>query len=328
MVSQDLLKRAAASFQFDVETLVFLSNSCNVVYRFSRNNQPYILRLSEKPFAYSEKIKAEVDWMYYLAKHGVRASLPIKTIDDQLTAVYSEKNKWFIATAFHMAPGVGHDNNNPQLWGPELFNKWGETMGHMHLLTKSYDAADVALKRDDWSVSNIENPYLQQGDYQILLEKLKSLESTITALPKDGHSYGLIHNDFHPYNFFIDKGDITVFDFDDSIYGWFALDIGIAATHAIWWGSPNDDRNSKNEFSQRFLNEFLTGYFKHNHLDNYWVQQIPMFMDYRNISSFFWWLNNWGGDESQLSEFQKSAIVHEVELIQKGLPFDGCDIQI
>lgn len=29
-----------------------------------------------------------------------------------------------------------------------------------------------------------------------------------------------------------------VFDFDDSIYGWYALDIAIAAVHAVWWGSP------------------------------------------------------------------------------------------
>lgn len=328
MVSQELLVRAAESFGFEAETLVFISNSCNEVYRFSKNNQPYILRLSERPPAYADKIKAEVDWVYYLAQNGVHTSLPIQQSDQQLIAFYREGERCFIATAFHMASGRFFDKNNPQLWGPAIFGKWGETMGKMHLLTKSYNPADVGVKRDSWEPWNIINPYLQQGRYRILLEKLKSLENMIASLPKDAQSYGLIHNDFHPYNFHIDNDDITVFDFDDSIYGWYALDIAIAATHAVWWGSPSDDRKSKNEFAKHFLDEFLAGYFKQNHLDAYWIGQIPMFMDYRNICSYFWWLNSWDGDDSRLSEIQQAAITQAINLIQEGKRFDGCDIQL
>ncbi|WP_213582171.1 phosphotransferase enzyme family protein [Paenibacillus sp. J2TS4] len=311
-----------------MKTLMFISNSSNEVYRFTRNDRPYILRLSEKPLEHADRIKAEVDWVHFLAENGVRASLPIQTTDHQWTAVYKEKDTSYIATAFHMASGRFFDKNNPQLWGPDIFGKWGEVMGRMHQLTQSYGSSDQLVNRDAWITLSIENPYLQQGHYQILLEKLRALEQTIIALPKDVHSYGLIHNDFHPYNFHIDGGDITVFDFDDSIYGWFALDIGIAAAHAVWWGSPKEDRKSKNEFAQRFLNEFLKGYFKNNHLDEYWIRKIPMFMDYRNICSFFWWLSRWDGDESHLSEHQKNAMVHAVELIHNDLPFDGCNIVI
>lgn len=46
MVSKELLGRAAESFGFEVDTLVFLSNSCNEVYQFSKNNQLCILRLT------------------------------------------------------------------------------------------------------------------------------------------------------------------------------------------------------------------------------------------------------------------------------------------
>ncbi|UVI29228.1 phosphotransferase enzyme family protein [Paenibacillus spongiae] len=328
MASQEVLSRAAESFGFDVKTLVFISNSCNEVYRFSMNNQDYILRLTEKPVAYVEKIRAEVDWMHDLVKNGVSASLPIRTIDNQLTAVYNGEDKCCITTAFHMAPGRFFDKNDPQLWGPAIFKKWGEVMGRMHLLSKSYKPSDIAAKRDGWSKWEIENPYLQQGHYRLLLEKLRSLESTIEALPRDRHSYGLIHNDFHPYNFHIQDGAITVFDFDDSMYGWFSLDIAIAAAHAVWWGAPNDDRESKNEFAQSFLNDFLEGYFKQNHLDRYWIQQIPMFMDYRNLCSYFWWLSSWDGDENNLSVLQQSAVINAVRIIQNGRPFDGCDIRM
>ncbi|MGZ9585411.1 phosphotransferase enzyme family protein [Paenibacillus marinisediminis] len=328
MVTPEILSRAAESFEFDVNTLRFISSSTNEVYLFTKNNESFILRLSEKPLAYAEKIRAEVDWVYYLVQNGVRASLPIKTIDNQLTAVYEENEKCVIATAFTRAPGRFFDKNDPLLWGSAIYKQWGEIMGRMHMLSKCYKPSDRVAKRDDWSRWKIEKPHLQHGNYLVLLEKLRTLENRIDSLPREGHSYGLIHNDLHLYNFHIDEDRITLFDFDDSIYGWFSLDIAIAATHAVWWGSPKDDRESKNEFALTFLNDFLEGYFKHNHLDHYWIQQIPMFMDYRNICSFFWWLHNWDGDESKLNEFQKSAIAKAVHLIENGRPFDGCEIRL
>lgn len=121
---------------------------------------------------------------------------------------------------------------------------------------------------------------------------------------------------------------MTVFDFDDCLYGWFSLDIAIAAAHAVWWGSPKEDRKSKNEFAQKFLNDFLEGYFKHHHLDHEWIERIPMFMDFRNICSFFWWLHPWNGDENKLSDAQKNAIDQAVRFIENGRSFDGCEFRI
>ncbi|MEK4045566.1 phosphotransferase [Paenibacillus sp. FSL H8-0048] len=324
-MSQQLLHQAAAAFGFDAETLVFLSNSSNEVYRFVKNNQPHILRMSAKPAAYVKQIQAEIDWVYYLALNGVRTSLPVHTSDGQLTAVYSQQEQCYIATAFQMAPGCFFDKSDPQLWGPSIFRLWGETMGRIHLLTKSYSPADPAARRSDWGRRRITNPYLHQGRYRMLTDKLEALEDVLSSLPRDTDSYGLIHNDFHPYNFHIDKGELTVFDFDDSIYGWYALDIAIAAVHAVWWGPPGKDRQSKNKFAAHFLNEFLTGYSLHHVLSAYWIQQLPMLMDYRNICSYFWWLDAWNGDESGLSESQQAAIAHAVMLISKGQRFEGCD---
>nr|WP_301953185.1 phosphotransferase [Paenibacillus tritici] len=307
--------------------MVCLSSSSNEVYRFVKNNQPHILRMSAKPEVYVEQIQAELDWVCYLARHGVPTSLPIHASDGQLTAVYGQKEHCYIATAFHMAPGCFFDKNNPQLWGHSIFRRWGEIMGRIHLLTKTYSTASAA-RRSDWARRDIANSNLHQGRYRMLVDKLKSLEDTISTLPKDTESYGLIHNDFHPYNFHIDKGEITVFDFDDSIYGWFALDIAIAAVHAVWWGSPGDDRQSKHNFAARFLNEFLAGYSINNDLADCWIQQIPLFMDYRNICSYFWWLSDWDGDETRLSEAQQAAVAHAIHLIGNDQSFDGCDIKL
>lgn len=53
-----------------------------------------------------------------------------------------------------------------------------------------------------------------------------------------------------------------------------------------------------------------------------------MFMEYRNNCSFFWWLGDWDGDKSRLTEEQFNAIDNAVKLIERDVPFDGGDIQI
>lgn len=327
MISNKILSQAATSFGFDMSTLQFISNSTNVVYRFSKDTTTYFLRLSEKPVEFENNIKAEVHWVRYMAENGVRVSLPIQTVEGKLTAVCNDHEKYFIATVFEKAPGKFFDSD-PQLWRTSLFNTWGETMGSIHRLTKSYNPGDLELKREVWRPAEINNPHLHSGKYRVLLSKLRSIEEQLSSLPREKDSYGLIHYDFHPYNFLIDHKKITVFDFDDSLYGWFAMDIGVAATHAVWWGSDDSAWQSKNEFAKHFLDEFLKGYIKQNHMEQEWLQQIPLFMNYRNISSFFWWLTDWDGEEDHLNEFQIKAIIEAVQRIESDMPFDGCDIKL
>lgn len=74
MVSLSILMHFAISYDFHVHTLVFLSNSTNDVYRFTKDNRSYYLRITQKPLEFEEKIKAELDWIQYLVKNGVRAA--------------------------------------------------------------------------------------------------------------------------------------------------------------------------------------------------------------------------------------------------------------
>jgi len=41
-------------------------------------------------------------------------------------------------------------------------------------------------------------------------------------------SYGLVHCDVNPTNFYVNDGQITLFDFDDCAYNWFINDIAVA----------------------------------------------------------------------------------------------------
>jgi len=125
---------------------------------------------------------------------------------------------------------------------------------------------------------------------------IEDLIKEMMSLPKDKDSYGLIHNDMHQWNIHIDGDKINVFDFDDALYSWFALDIGIALYHALWWGRKDD---SGNDFTNSIVKHFLEGYLSANQLSDFWLATIPMFMKYRQICKFSWFYEPENADEHQ-----------------------------
>lgn len=285
------------------------------------SDYPRNLRLMKHQ--YKQKYTGSAIWCL----RGVRASLPILSTEGSLTAVCRDQKKCYVAAVFEGASGQFFDYDW-SLWGTDLFIRWGSLMGRMHQLTQSYQPDDPKLIRADWAPLMLENPHLHTGDYALLTGKLRALEKQLTELPRSAEGYGLIHYDFHPYNFLIDQGELTVFDFDDAIYGWYALDIAIAAVHAVWWGSHDPKWGTKDEFAKTFLTAFLEGYVEQKPIGQEWMSRIPLFMEYRNISSFFWWLKDWNGDEASLSENQKKAISQAIKLIHNDLPFEGCRLTL
>jgi Ser/Thr protein kinase RdoA (MazF antagonist) len=104
------------------------------------------------------------------------------------------------------------------------------------------------------------------------------------TLPRDPQSYGLIHFDAHTSNLFVDDHTdppiITLFDFDDCAYSWFANDIAIVLFYAI--------STAKNppEATQNFMIPFLRGYRRENRLDPAWLAEIPHFLKLREVDLY------------------------------------------
>src|SRR5512145_1870017 len=72
----------------------------NLVYRYERDDQPRILRISCRPERPLEYIQAELHFVNYLAEGGVRVSRPLLSENGNLTEVISAAGMDFITTAF------------------------------------------------------------------------------------------------------------------------------------------------------------------------------------------------------------------------------------
>lgn len=250
------------------------------IYQFERGGKEYILRISHSLRRNEALIQGEVDWINHLAAGGVSVARAICSENDRLVeAVDDEQGGQFLATAFVKAQG-----QHPWLagWTPGLYETYGELLGSMHARTFGYQPANPAWRRPEWDDEIFE--FVEQflpASEGAAKQKYQAVLNHVRTLPKNDTCYGVIHQDAHGSNLFVDQaGALTVFDFDDCGYSWFINDIAIALFYI-----STDAENLAN-FTREFMRYFLTGYQKACMLDPMWLKEIPYFLKIREIELY------------------------------------------
>ncbi|MCP4177211.1 MAG: phosphotransferase, partial [bacterium] len=168
-------------------------------------------------------------------------------------------------------------------WNKELFLKCGETIAKMHNLSEENNKKDDKIYINDWIIQDEYNTkkYIPLK-FQKLHDKCDSIYEEISTLPKNDSTYGVIHSDICLGNFFINNGEITLFDFQDCEQHYFINDLAIFIYFAIY-NSFNGD--NLNDYAENLIKHLFIGYKKERQLDNYWVKQLPLFMKLREVLS-------------------------------------------
>jgi Ser/Thr protein kinase RdoA (MazF antagonist) len=156
----------------------------------------------------------------------------------------------------------------------------------MHALAVDYQPA-YGLSRPEWDEGSLQfiESYLPESEV-IAHQQYRSVLEQIHALPKDKTSYGLIHQDAHQNNFFIDTDDtLTLFDFDDCVYSWFVNDIAIVLFY-ISMDAEEYGFADAASFTHEFLIHFLRGYRGAYSLPSAWLKAIPVFLKLRELELY------------------------------------------
>jgi len=312
MVSNNLLEFAAKEYDFNTETLNFISDSTNQIYVFKKSGKYFILRFSNRSAESINEVKAEMEWLHYLSDKNICVGLPLKSTNGELVITAQDGDKHFIISSFETVVGKNWDKNNPEKWNEKIFYNWGKAMGEIHRLTKEFTFSSDAVKREIFDGRfALDDSVKKCPSVNKIVE---DLIAEMMSLPKDVDSFGLIHNDMHPWNFLLDGDKINIFDFDDCLYGWYSLDIGIALYHALWWGRKD---KAGNDFTESIIKNFLKGYLSENNLSDFWLAKIPMFMKFRQICKFSWFF-----DPNNIDEHQKERIYN----IENDIFFTDCAV--
>jgi len=250
------------------------------MYEFEREQKAYILRIGHSLRRSIRMILGEVDWINYLSSGGTSVARVILSETDNMVELIDDgQGGEFMATAFVKAPGGSPEKT---AWKPKLFETYGQLIGRMHRLTQEYKPAALTWRPhwNDAEMLEVER-FLPTSEAKALI-KFRALTEHLNALPGDKESYGLVHQDAHAGNFFVDEtGHITLFDFDDCAYNWFINDIAIVLFYAVMW--VNKDIPG---FTREFMAHFLWGYRRENEIDARWLKEIPYFLKLREIDLY------------------------------------------
>jgi Ser/Thr protein kinase RdoA (MazF antagonist) len=244
-----------------------------------------VLRVSYRPDRSAEQIAAELHFVSHLAETGVRVARPVPSHRGNPYEAVAADGTTFIAVSFVRGRGMRVPDNGYRYRDDapieEYFSNWGRVLGQMHAGAKMYTPpAHIARRPDILDLLDFE-PVEERvpADLPRIRDKLSALLDELRVLPRDCESYGLIHGDFNDGNFTVDysNGDITVFDFDDCCYGWFAYELACA-----WEGGVGrtmfEDLARRKSFMDNYFDVLLSGYVECNRLPDVWLDRIPLFL--------------------------------------------------
>ncbi len=278
--NEEILKTAMRHYNIAAENITALDGFESFIYRFERPDGRFILRIGHSERRSPELIHGEVDWINFLAEHGASVAHAILSENGNLVeAIPDGYDAEFLCTAFAHAPGgpISRAQTNNS-----VYRNYGRLLGRMHALAKTYLVSNPAWKRYDWDSpeNNTAEKQIPASDTSIL-EKYRATLNHLRKLPRNTDGFGMIHQDAHPGNFFVDEQlNLTLFDFDDCVYGHFIYDIAM-----VLFYTSNGEADPA-AYTARFMPVFLEGYREENRLDPSWLAELPHFMKLREIDLF------------------------------------------
>lgn len=327
LCEREVLPKAARLYGTSVGLLSKFPDTegcANLVYQYEREIQSRVLRISYNPERLADLIQAELHFILYLADGGVRVSTPVLSEHGYLLEVIPAGGIPFIAVSFVKGRGMRVPDNGYRYRAgvpiEEYFQNWGQMLGQMHRLVKTYQPISAAVKRPDWFAWEETQGFPYGERLPVIQEKYKQLIAELRGLPKDRDSYGLIHNDFNDGNFTVDydNGDITVFDFDDCCYFWFVYDLACAWESGIGrtMSRPLAERQA---FMDHYMEQVMIGYNRENTLSDVWLARLPLFLRLIQMQELTYYAQYLDEPDEEI----QAGMRYKIRCIENDIPYLG-----
>ncbi len=227
-----------------------------------------------------EQSQAMLEWVCFLAENAAPIAAPIRSRRGNLLERLELDGKAYNITACEEVAGALAERIPADEWTNELFQSIGRATGKMHAVSRRYQPRPPTLTRPQWSESFLIRNALERLSRSADpgAEKLVKLIGELERLPVEANGFGLIHGDLHFANFLVRPGgEVAIIDFDDCVYGWFAMDIAMAIFDVLVLYNAKGEAEKKT-FTSLFLKQYLAGYWEENALDPSWLEHIPRFI--------------------------------------------------
>jgi Ser/Thr protein kinase RdoA (MazF antagonist) len=313
-----------AVYQFPFKNTAPIRETCQVSETWQVFNVYAILRIGVKDCP-SEQTLGMLEWVSYLASHAAPVSPILASKNGRLLEQLEFEGSIYNLTAFEKAQGTLAENIPPSDWSPELYCSIGAAVGKFHRISATYQPSHRLLTRLQWQDSyEIHEATIKLAPTSDPARaKLAALLDELQQLPSSPADFGLIHDDLHFANFLVHPdGNITIIDFDDCQYGWFAMDIAMALFDVLVLCNASDD-DERVTFARQFLSSYLSGYRQEKDIAAYWLSQIPNFLKLKELCIYADLLGH--PDISQPGSWVGRFMHQRAERIAHDLPYVALD---
>lgn len=242
------------------------------VYGFTRNGQALVMKYTLPTARTFAALQVQVDWVNFLAAHGVPVSRPMPSQQGLLVEQLPFNDTFVSVVCYQYVPG---ERPTVPTLTAEQWQSWGQTLGKLHALSTQYTLPQPHGRIDHWNTGATRDRRTIPADQTLVLEKFDALQHYFQALPQEPHVYGVVHGDVQANNLCLNQGRLWVIDFDVCGYHWFLLDIATSLYFTLW-ERPAEQSNAT--FAAYVLDNLLTGYAREHALDIEWLERLPLFL--------------------------------------------------
>lgn len=295
MLDQSIVNQALSQLGCVVSDAKLLGGYNGNVFGVRRRGSDIVVKILEAAVTPAEQLVSELEWLEFLHESGMAVNRPLRLEDGQYIQPVSDDYYFVVfdkVEGQHISPG------NSDLWNAALFDCWGKAMGELHTFAQSYQAVHA---RPQWFQNELLREERVLSDL-LLAEKWKQYHEEIKQLPASKEEYGLIHGDLHHHNFLLHEDQLTVLDFGDCEYHWFAYDIAVVIYHTAQTVAEGAERE---KFIRAFFSSFMDGYARGNS-SMAWMSRVDFFINYRQLFSYTY--HSHYADFSRMGKEQRMAL--------------------
>ncbi|WP_339301591.1 phosphotransferase [Paenibacillus sp. FSL R5-0623] len=299
----------------------------NVVYTCEQEGrESLILRVSFLPDRKREDYIAELEYVRYLFEHGASVSNVVSSKKGYLLEEITYDEHTFFICMFVKATGKLLVENHYQYREgvplSEYYYNSGKVLGRMHQLSKGY----TPVHRRHHLIDNYSGEYIDNlvpESFPLLKEKMVELLNTLQGLDTNQEIFGMIHFDYNDGNYSIDfdTGQITVYDFDNSCFGWYMYDLADLWTHGVGWIQFEPDADKRKQFMDDYFQTALAGYTSETKIEDSMLEKLPLFIQVtllENILGQFEEMQR-AGEEPEANE----ELLYLIKCLEEDIPYKG-----